>query len=153
MTSQRKEDRILINVTVCISFFKKFFFFISGYAGSPLLHGLSPVEEGGGYSLAAVLGFLTAAACLAAEHGLQCVQASAAVRQGLSSWVLWLQNRGSIVMVHGLSRSTACEIFPDLGLNPYLLNWQVDPLPLSHQGSPELLNQILPKYFSDIIYF
>ena len=56
-------------------------------------------------------------------------------------------------MVRGLSCSMACEIFPDLGLNPYLLNWQVDPLPLSHQGSPELLNQILPKYFSDIIYF
>ena len=136
MTSQRKEDRILINVTVCISFFKKFFFFISGYAGSPLLHGLSPVEEGGGYSLAAVLGFLTAAACLAAEHGLQCVQASAAVRQGLSSWVLWFQNRGSIVMVHGLSYSAACGIFLPQVSNPCLLHWQEDSLPLSHQGSP-----------------
>ena len=26
---------------------------------------------------------------------------------------------------------------PDPGLNPYLLRWQVDSLPLSHQGSPD----------------
>ena len=27
-------------------------------------------------------------------------------------------------------------LFPTQGLNPCLLQWQVDPLPLSHQGSP-----------------
>lgn len=46
------------------------FFFIFGYAGSSLLCGLSLAEEIGGYSLAAVLGFLTAVASLVAEHRL-----------------------------------------------------------------------------------
>ena len=30
-------------------------------------------------------------------------------------------------------------IFPTQGLNPYLLHWQADSLPLSHLGSPKLL--------------
>ena len=106
---------------------------------------LSLVEESGGYSLAAALRLLTAGASLVAEHGLSCAQGSAVVMQGLRSRAPWLQNTGPGVVVHGLSYSMVCEIFPDLRLNPYLLNWQVDFLPLSHQGSPELLNQILPK--------
>ena len=36
----------------------------------------------------------------------------------------------------GLSCSRACGIFPDQGSNPCLLHWQVDSLPLSHEGSP-----------------
>ena len=47
-----------------------------------------------------------------------------------------LQSTGSIVVWHGLSCSEACEIFPDQGSNLCLLHWQVDSLPLSHQGSP-----------------
>ena len=39
-------------------------------------------------------------------------------------------------MVHGLSCSSAYGIFPDEGSNRHLLHWQVDSLPLSHQGSP-----------------
>ena len=39
-------------------------------------------------------------------------------------------------MVHGLSCSEACGVFPDQGSNPRLLHWQADSLPLSHQGSP-----------------
>ena len=31
-----------------------------------------------------------------------------------------------------------CEIFPDQGSNPCPLHWQVDSLPLDHQGSPGL---------------
>ena len=46
-----------------------------------------------------------------------------------------LQSTGSIVVVHRLSCSAACGIFPDEGLNLCLLHWQVDSLPLSHQGS------------------
>ena len=42
----------------------------------------------------------------------------------------------SIVVVQGLSCSEAHRIFPDQGSNPYLLHWQADSLPLSHQGSP-----------------
>ena len=38
-------------------------------------------------------------------------------------------------MVHGLSCSSACGIFPDQGSNQPLLHWQVDSLPQSHQGS------------------
>ena len=36
----------------------------------------------------------------------------------------------------GLSCPVACGIFPDQGSNPRLLQWQVNCLPLSHQGSP-----------------
>ena len=45
-----------------------------------------------------------------------------------------LQNMGSVAVVHWLSCSVACEIFPDQGSNPCLLLWQADSLPLSHQG-------------------
>ena len=47
---------------------------------------------------------------------------------------LW--STGSVVVAHGLSCSVACGIFLDLGLNPRLLHWQADCLPLSHRGSP-----------------
>ena len=48
---------------------------------------------------------------------------------------LW--GTGSAVMVRELSCSMACGIFLDQGLNPCLLHWQVDSLPLGHQGSPK----------------
>ena len=51
---------------------------------------------------------------------------------------------GSVVVAYGLSRSTACGIFPDQGSNPCPLHWQADSQPLRHQGSPCLfffLNQ------------
>ena len=48
---------------------------------------------------------------------------------------LW--NTGSITVVHGLSCSTACGIFPTQGSNLDSLHWQTDSLPLSYQGSPE----------------
>ena len=35
-----------------------------------------------------------------------------------------------------LSCPTACGIFPDQGLNPCPLHWQVESQPLDHQGSP-----------------
>ena len=44
------------------------------------------------------------------------------------------QSVGSVAVVHGLNCSEACGIFPDQGSNPCLLHWQVDSLPLSHQG-------------------
>ena len=46
------------------------------------------------------------------------------------------RNMGSEVVVLRLSCSAACGIFPDQGSNPCPLHWQVDSLPLSHQGSP-----------------
>jgi len=43
--------------------------------------------------------------------------------------------RASVVVAHGLSCSAACGILPGQRLNPCLHRWQVDSLPLSHQGS------------------
>ena len=49
--------------------------------------------------------------------------------------------------IHGILQATILEIgchfflqgiFLTQGLNPHLLNWQVDSLPLSHLGSPSL---------------
>ena len=44
----------------------------------------------------------------------------------------------SVVVACGLSCSMACGIFPDQGLNPCSLHWQVDSYPLYQQGSPQL---------------
>ena len=50
-----------------------------------------------------------------------------------------LQSTGSVVVAHGFSCFTTYGIFPYQALNPYLLHWQADSSPLSHQGNPELL--------------
>ena len=47
-----------------------------------------------------------------------------------------IQVLGLYTVVHRLSCSKACGIFPDQGSNPCLLHWQADSLPLRHQGSP-----------------
>ena len=39
---------------------------------------------------------------------------------------------GSVVVVHRLSCSATCRVFPHQGLNLFLLHWQADSLPLSH---------------------
>ena len=44
---------------------------------------------------------------------------------------------GSGVVARGLGCSAAGETFPDQGWNLRLLHWQMESLPLSHQGSPE----------------
>ena len=44
------------------------------------------------------------------------------------------------------------RIFPTQGLNPCLLHWRVDSLPLSHQGSPEVhiyQPMYITTYFDD----
>ena len=56
-------------------------------------------------------------------HGLQGAWALVVVVHGLSSWV------------HGLSCSAARGNLPRAGVKPGLLHWQMDSLPLSHQGS------------------
>ena len=53
---------------------------------------------------------------------------------------------GSVVVAHGLSCSLTSGIFLDQGLNPFLLHWQADSSPLSHQGSP-------PVYFCCSFFF
>ena len=47
-----------------------------------------------------------------------------------------LQSVGSVVMVHGLCCSSACEIFLEHGWNLCSLHWQANSYPLYHQGSP-----------------
>ena len=61
---------------------------------------------------------------LIAEHSLEDTQAS----------VVGLM--GSVVVTHECSCSKACGIFLGQGQNHCHLNWQADPLPLSHQGDP-----------------
>ena len=69
---------------------------------------------------------------------------------GLSlSWPLLLRSTvsrraGSVVVIHGLSCSVACGIFPDQGSNPCPLHWQADSQPLHHQGSP--ISQFFKKF-------
>ena len=92
--------------------------------------------------------------------GLRCCEGfSLAVVSGLSlQWLLFLLSRGSrarvlqslrpvgslvaapeiestgsIFVAHGLRYSAARGILPDQGLNPFLLHWQADSLPLNHQ--------------------
>ena len=59
----------------------------------------------------------------------------------LSSWASAvaaprLQSTGSVVATHGLSCSMRCGTFSDQELNPCVLHWQTDSLPLSHQRRP-----------------
>ena len=44
--------------------------------------------------------------------------------------------QGSVVVVHGLSRSVARGIFPDQGSSPWSLHWQANSYPPYHQESP-----------------
>ena len=81
-----------------------------------------------GYSLVAVHRLLAAMAPFV-ENGLSVTRASVIAAPGL-------QSPSSVVVAKGLRCFTACEIFLDQGLNLCLLHWQVDSLPLSHQGSP-----------------
>ena len=44
---------------------------------------------------------------------------------------------GSVVVLCGLTCSTACGIFPDRESSPCPLHWRADFYPLDHQGSPK----------------
>ena len=59
--------------------------------------------------------------------------------------VLGFYSIGLLVVAHRLSCSEACGIFPDQGLHPYLLHWQVDSLPVSDQGSTPIPHTKLIK--------
>ena len=87
--------------------------------------GLSLVASSGGYSLISVLGLLIAVAALLVEYGLQGTRASVVAALGLNSCG---------------SQALECWLSPcgtrTYGLNPYLLHWQADSLPLSYMGSP-----------------
>ena len=74
----------------------------------------------------AVRGLLTAVASLVAEHALSACELQQLRHTGSVVVACRLQSAGSVVVVHGLSCSAACEIFPDKGSNPCPLHWQVD---------------------------
>ena len=76
-------------------------------------------------------------------HRLLIMVTSLVEEHGL--WGTW----ALAAMSSGLSCSSAHGIFPDQGSNPCLLHWQMDYLPLSHQGSPVLsfLKNLLQHYF------
>ena len=87
-----------------------------------------------GFSLVVVSGLLIVVVSLVVEHRLSGKWASVVAACGLSSCGSQALSTGSIVVVHGLSCSAICGIFPDQGLNGCPLHWQVDSLTLSHQG-------------------
>ena len=89
------------------------------------------------------MGFLSSCGAWAAYcSGFSCRGAWVVGRVGLvvvcelQVVIPMLESTGSIVVACGVICSAACGVFPDQGSNPFLLQWQVDSLPLSHQGSP-----------------
>ena len=97
--------------------------------------GFSLVVASKGYSLIAVRGLPIAVASLVERSlwntGCRRTGASGIAAPGL-------QSTGSVVVSHELSCSEVRGILPDQGSNPYLLHWQVDSLPLNHQGNPQI---------------
>ena len=83
--------------------------FIFGWAGSSL--------RCTGFSLWWLL--------LLRSTGSRC-EASVVVARGLSSCGSRALERRSVVVMHRLSCSTVCGIFPDRGLNLFPLQWQAD---------------------------
>ena len=100
-------------------FFNSICWFIFGCPESSLLCGLfSSCEESG-----------LLPSCGAWAPGCGCFSSCA-------TWDQQLWRPGSIAVVHGVSCSATCGISPDQGWNSCsILHWQVDSLPLSHQGS------------------
>ena len=75
---------------------------------------------------------------LVAEHRPAGTWASVGAAWG-SGLAPGLQSSGWGVAVHGPSCSLAYGIFLDQGSNLCLLYWQLDSLPLSHQGGPRIV--------------
>ena len=59
---------------------------------------------------------------------------------------------GSAIVAHGPSRSLACGIFPDQGLNPCPLHWQADSQPLRHQGSPVISYKYHSLFLNSVMF-
>ena len=70
--------------------------------------------------------------------GFSCCAAQAPGCTGFSSCGSQTREHRSIVVAHRLSCSVSCQIFLYQGLNPCLLHWQANSLPLSHQRSPRI---------------
>ena len=119
------------------SFFKKkkfIYLLIFGHAGSLLLCGLlSNCSELGLLSSCGVPPSLLWYLLLLWSTGSRPAGFSTCDSQALEA------TTGSAVVVHGVSCSVAGGIFPDLESNPCLVHWQVNSLPLNHQGSLDVV--------------
>ena len=102
-----------------------------------------------GFSLvAASRGLFSSRVWASHRGGFSCCRAQArGQRVGSVVVAPGLYSTGSVVVVHRLSFSSACGIFPDQKLNLWLLHRQVDSLPLSYHRNP-------PKSYSNVpIYY
>ena len=106
---------------VCSEFFIYFILFIYFWLHWVFVaaHGLSLVVASGGYSSLRCAGFSLRWLLLLRGTGSRRVGFSSCSTQALGV-------RASVVVVHGLSCSAACGIFPDQGLNPCPPHWQAD---------------------------
>ena len=80
---------------------------------------------------------LVAMASLVVEHGHQACRLQQLWHVGSVLVAPGLQSTGSVVAAHRLSCFRARGIFLDQGSNTCFLHWQVDSLPMSHQGCPQ----------------
>ena len=104
------------------------------------MHGLFSSCGHWGSSLVAVHGLLIAVAALVGgAQALGCAGFSSLQLVGSVVGAHGLWNTDS-ALVHGVSCSVACGIFPGQRSNPCLLHWEVHSLPLSHRESPITLN-------------
>ena len=71
-----------------------------------------------GLFVVVVCGLLIAVASLVVEHRLQVCRLQQLWHTGSGAVACRLQSAGSVVVVHGLSCSTACRILPGPGLKP-----------------------------------
>ena len=104
-------------------FFINLFIYLFGCIGSSLL--FSSCSERG-LLFTVVCRPLIAVASLVAKHRLQVRGLHQLWHAGSVVMARRLQRASSGVVAQGLSCSAACGIFPDQGLNPCPLHWQVD---------------------------
>ncbi|XP_055446962.1 cell cycle regulator of non-homologous end joining isoform X1 [Bubalus kerabau] len=119
---------ILIEVQSTVFYFCKFYLCIYfGRAGSSLLLGDRGLLSGCGERVSRCGGFSCCGA--RASHGLPWASVVGRAR-AQELWFLgpeivtcgpWIV-QASVVVAHGLSCPKACGVFPDQGLNPYLLH-------------------------------
>ena len=117
----------LLWITVWRFLFKNFIYLFIGSAGSLLL--LRLFSSWGEW--ASHLGGFSCCGVQALGAGSSVVVARGSVVVVPGPW-----STHSVIMVQGLSCCAACGVFPDQGLNPCLLYWQADSLPLDPKGSP-----------------
>ena len=137
------------------SFFFTFYLFIFGWAGSSLprdlFSGWGSLRCSGWGSFAVLrLGLVARCGARASHHcGFPCCGARPTASLCERAWPRRVQpvssvlaasgvwSTGSVVVALELGCPVAHETFPDQGWNLRLLYWQMESLPLSHQGSPE----------------